>query len=366
MNINKKDVSKLHSLETRFSKKIIACAITLSIGASAFPISTFAATISGVRFIDSTPFAVSPINNISGNDTVYNVDGYILFKRAGFASQFSTPVVGGNYSINLPDGNYKMWQYVDTSATLLTSSQSNSIQWATEANALNVSILGSSILVSTATGTSSVSSGVIDFPYPNFTKSTSLPPSIFQVCNINNATNRKIVCGDNYSSNLPSTVTACDYYASSTYSGSGTSTTSFPYIYPSPPVLASSTVFIYGNVQITDNGSSNPLKVKNLCNHGTLQSSYKNISIDFINYFVNFTDGSVIASNSSYPSSNGGDVNLKGIQDSAGTGGGELFNNGIIKAGNAYNHTIPANSADYQWYYNYSTDTNIVSIVEWI
>lgn len=361
MNMNKKDVSKLHSLETRFSKKIIACAITLSVGASAFPLSTFAATISGVRFIDSTPFAVSPINNISGNDTVYNVDGYILFKRAGFASQFSTPVVGGNYSINLPDGNYKMWQYVDTSATLLTSSQFNSIQWATEANALNVSISGSSILVSTATGTPSVSSGTINFPYPNFTESTSLPSEAFQSCDVNNATDRKIVCGVDVNTgsggiSLPSGLT-CDFdIVSLNFSGNH----SFPGTPGGPPTASETTfsdkrVFIYGTVPVTDYKTyASPIKVKSLCNHGTLKGTrdgfYFNgnignytqggdVNIEFTDYFVNFTEGSVIASNSNSPNLNGGNINITGANGLSGT----LINQGVIKAGNANAETLIAN-----------------------
>ncbi len=357
-SVFKKDVSKLHSLETRFSKKTIACAITLSLGISAIPLSSFAATISGVRFVDSPLFANFPSN--SSSEPVYNLDGYILFKRSGYASQFSTPVTGGNYSVNLPDGNYKMWQYVDTASTLLTSSQLNSIQWANEANALNLSISGSSILVSTATGSTSVPSGIIDFPFPNFSNSVSLPSTTGQgqACDINDSTDRKIVCGSNV---VNGGGFNCDFHLGQSSSGY---VSSFPGTPGGPPTALGTTfagkrVFIFGTVPITDYGTyAPPIKVKSLCNRGVLNgergdflfnytsdssiyiSQMGHINIEFTDSFVNFTDGSVIASNSNNANDHGGSINLISKANLGGiiTPTGTWINQGTIKAGNAYDY----------------------------
>lgn len=318
MNNFKKDVSKLYPLETRFSKKTIACAITLSLGMSAIPLSSFAAALlQGQRFIDTSNDGV--LNN---NESIYTTDGYILFRplNSPNLSVFSTPIIGGGYSTFLADGKYKVWQNVD--AALLPPSQLSSIRWANESDSLQITVSGN-IIRWTDTDVP-VPNNTINFPFLNLSDPIPLTTisTIASACNINNSLNREIICGTGAVS-LPNGLSCNTIFTSGNSWASSN---------------INKRIFIYGDVT----ASATQISVGSLCNYGTLTSNLdgSDLKLKFQNVLANY--GSIIGVNAPTSTMNGASIQLQG--SNSGTGG-IVSNQGTIKAGNAFTLSIDQNQA---------------------
>ncbi len=252
MNITfKKDVSKLHLLETRFSKKTIACAITLSLGISAIPLSSFAATISGVRFVDSNS------NNVynSGVDSTVKGGGIYLKPTTASATQRPTVVYAdfttGTYQFtNIPVGSYKVWQGVDPLSPVATDMVNNPIYLASETNAKIINISGASEIVT------------INFPVLNLTAVQQ--QYVDKVKTIANNT-----CGT--SSSLPTGSNVVQITSS---------TTTLPSVTPNTILV------IAPNVSLT---LTAPIHVRTVCNYGTLLTTNpaQPLSITYNDFFGN-------------------------------------------------------------------------------
>ncbi|OQW95637.1 MAG: hypothetical protein BWK79_01740, partial [Beggiatoa sp. IS2] len=108
----------------KLSKRMVALALASGV---VLPASGWAATLQGVRFIDSSPFASNPLNE--SNELLYLVRSSIVFQplNSPNLSEFSTSVMNGSYSIQLANGQYEVRQSVNSA--LLTPSQLATVQW---------------------------------------------------------------------------------------------------------------------------------------------------------------------------------------------------------------------------------------------
>lgn len=300
--------------------RALVVGLMLLVAGSAMPVNSWAALLEGVRFIDNPPLATQPENSFS--EPKYTVDGFIIFKplNSPGLSTFSTPVISGDYSVLLSDGDYKVWQYVDPAT--LDATEISQVQWANETDALEITVSGSTI---TWTGTT-ISATEIDFPFPSFIAKPI--PAALTACNISDPSGRKIIC-DGIAS-PPSGFTCTDTY----------STTSWP---TTSNQYENDRVFIYGDIVVS---SGMTVKVKSLCNYGTLSSEVsKDIEIEFTDIFANFEDGNVIAENATVANLPGSSIKLEGTSPTPPGVGGIVFNEGTIKAGNAFTHVIDSSTA---------------------
>ncbi|MDM8564997.1 hypothetical protein QUF74_05030 [Candidatus Halobeggiatoa sp. HSG11] len=303
----------------KHQKAILAKAVGLALLAgNIVQASSLAATLQGVRFIDGS-IATQPEN--VDLEPKYDVDGFIVFQplNSPGLSPFSTPVIGGNYSKILPDGDYKVWQFVDSAVLKATQ-----VQWANETDALEITVSGNNIAW-TVSGVSIPASG-IDFPFPNFTTAPPIPSVVEDACDINDATVRKIICGGIATPPNPLT---CD----KTYPSSSNKW----------PVNANdfdtNRVFVYGDITVS---SGMTVKVKSLCNYGTLSSDVNgDLKIEFTDVFANFKEGNVIGANAS--ANSGSSIRL--MEKAAGVLGGTVLNEGTIKAGNGSTYIIDSSNA---------------------
>ncbi len=321
MNNFKKDVSKLHSLETRFSKKTIACAITLSLGISAIPLSSFAATISGIKFVDDNRTGVR-----ESSEPVYTGGGDIYLKLVTApATQrpISTWVSSntGTYSLNIPStGAYKIWQYVNPTSPLY-SIMSSSEYFASETTAriINISSLADTLY--------------LDFPVPNLSPDST--------AYINGAeTLANTICSNTIGAHI--------------ISASSSGTTFFP-----SNLNVNTTVIIPPNVTVTIPDSAPPIHIKAICNYGTLKDNdLDGLTLHYDSLFANFETGKIEGNNGSSSEINGSsitleahfDTNLGGYRqcDFGNTYGdancqyyGLFYNEGLIQAGNGLNRNYP-------------------------
>ena len=287
---------------------------------------TWAAELHGVRFIDSLPLATEPLN--SDNEPKYTADGYIMFQplNSPGLSPFSISVIEGDYVVFLADGEYKVRQYVDPLVLAKLKSEGKLVQWATEEEALEITVSGNVI---TRNG-SPIANNIIDFPFPE-PNPDQIPLDITTKCNESNPTNRKIICGDGASPSI-----LCDYHYSP-----GSSLPSWPGA-SNATLFQNFIVFVYGEVTVTGfTDSEIRIKVNSLCNHGILKSDSNGINITFRDVFANFEDGEVIGADATNATARGASISLWGRNDlSPPQLNGRVFNQGTIRAGNAFTHHL--------------------------
>ncbi len=308
----------------RFQKKPLAYAMALAlVGCVAVPAGAWAATLQGQRFIDTTPFAITPLN--SDPEPPYTARSYIVFKLLNNPqlTQLTAPV-RGNYTIVLPDGDYEVWQFADPA--VLTTFQLNTVQWANTGNSnqvLKITVAGSTITW-TDTG-SAVVNNKIDFPFPDFGQSLPIPPIVGQECDVTDSAYRKIICAGV----TPPSGISCDYNNYSLTS---------PWPGNNHALFASNRVFVYGKVAVSSYFSSGTMAtVTSLCNHGTLVSDgNQDVKIQFdsnLGVFANFEDGEIIGADAPADSNQpGASITLQSAS--------LAVNLGTIQAGNASTHNI--------------------------
>lgn len=304
----------------QFKKTAISMVIAGAlIGSMNMPeIASAAALLQGKVFVDEAPIATEP--KMGTGDSLYESETRIILRplNSSGLSTFSTPVINSQYTVFLADGDYKVWQHIDSS--LLMPTQISSLQWANESDALFITVSGSNITWTGTTSFSPISGGVVDFPFLDFSDPVLLNDmiSITSACDINNSTDRIIICETGITSlgGLP-----CD-------SNIATGT-----------LLVQSDitkrVFTSGNIRIKD------LQAKSLCNYGDLFSTdNEDIKIVFDTVLMN--DGSIKAEDAPTINStssllfDGSSIYIKPITNE----GGILANNGTIKAGNAATYQI--------------------------
>ncbi|RKZ80715.1 MAG: hypothetical protein DRR19_23155 [Candidatus Parabeggiatoa sp. nov. 1] len=169
LNFNKRDLvisdTNLGPSKTRWRNKTLARAISVALLAGGvLPASGWAATISGVKFVDDnrTGGAREP------GEPVFTGGGGIYLKLDS-APATQRPVVewadfgDGSYSFTgISPGTYKIWQYVNPTSPLFTLMSSPSPEYfASEATAKTITIANDADAIA------------LDFPVPNLTPSAA-------------------------------------------------------------------------------------------------------------------------------------------------------------------------------------------------
>lgn len=274
-------------LETRFSKKAITCAIVLSLGVSAFPISSFAATINGVKFIDD-----NPKNGIKDAGEQAFTGGGDIYLKSTTAPATQIPLAAytsssGTYSFNIPSaGSYKIWQYVNPTSPVYSLMNGTSPQYfISEATAKIITITSSTDIVSS-----------VNFGVP------SILPS--DAGYINGAK------------------TLVNTFCSNTSAANVVSISGNPAIWPGN-LTSNSIVVIKPNAVVNvpryaPNTPNLPIHVQAVCNYGTLRSDSSNgLEIKYDTVFANFTSGTILGKNATTMSSkHGGSININPNYDS--------------------------------------------------
>jgi len=346
---------KVNVYKSASYKFIVSLLVLISL-IGLIPKPSWAATLSGVQFIDVSPTVTAPIHDINNDPNLYTQGGFIIFQplNSPGLTPFSATINNGNYTIGLSDGDYEVWQFVDAGTQIISG-----LQWASQASSLKITVAGN--VISYTSTSNIIPNNKLDFPVP-VTSTANIDPTI-----LNNITtqcdpvNRVIICQN--PNNAPSGQ-SCDVVVGNSNWPNSSATQ-----------YQNDDISIYGTVNVMHFSPTTFIQVKSLCNYENLVSGNNNpwasqdITIEFEEYFVNFQNSTVIAADSTpniFSNGNnlsGGSITLKSPNiniSGISVAHGDLYNLGVIQAGKGKTFTLPGDADPLTFGQSQSVGGNIV------
>jgi|GEM_PF-2405377 len=323
----------------------LAVGVTLLVG-GVLPATSFAVVdIGGVRFVDTNPG--SPEDNPGTGDTSFIDGGYIILKHLSNANTQPTATVAdsdGNYAhLNVDDGEYLIWQYIDpTWLTDITSIPT--IQWSSQESALKIKVENNAIY--RLDKPSAVQVTAINFPFPDLTDNSNKVETAKSKAESYCEQPDVVLCG----TDAPS---GCQFEPAEIQGDTPIGK------WPAASGTVDKKVATYGEIKVpyNSNNADQQVKVKGLCNYGTLTNEMDvnvkelNLRIWFTEQLANF--GKIVSLDASSYSKKGSNIYLVGEVelDFGTTTVGTFYNGGNILGGNGakvqgYSSTTTSNNGE--------------------